>query len=263
METSKGRVLNGIVKKADEKEVVLLIPNREVRIPRAEIVLMLESRTSIMPTELLYPFNEHELRSLIAYVTGRAQVPMLALPGPGQLSNIFLFSGRDLINWHTAGPSWKAVDGEIVAPGPGGRQSNRVLISDLILEGDFQLTVRFHPGKNGHGALLLRDAVRPERPIGPRVVFSAGKPLVLAGGELIPEGEKPAAVNEVKADSWNKLEVIVADNRLQVRLNDGDVATAADAKLPVRRVIALEGSGSAGLEIRFRNLDIRLPNDKK
>ena len=257
--TTKGLVLNGIVKKEDENAVTILIPNRFVVIPRTEIESMLESRVSLMPTELLKPFNEHEVRSLIAYLSGRVQMPILATP---ELARILFFSGRDLINWHSTGADWKVVEGEIVAPSPeAGRPA--LLISELVLAGDFQLIVRFHPGKDGQGAILVRDASQPERPSGPRVVFAAGQPLALAGVQLIPGEEKAVAASGVKADSWNKLEIIVEDNRVRVRLNDKDAVEATDARPPARRVIAFEGSSASGREIRFRNLDIRLPNDKK
>jgi hypothetical protein len=41
------------------------------------------------------------------------------------------------------------------------------------------------------------------------------------------------------------------------------LAVLADAKLPARRVIALQGSGVAGDEIRFAGLEMHLPGEEK
>ena len=252
--TTSGLVYNGIIKESDTTAIKMLIPSRLVVVPRNQIEEMHESKISIMPTELLKDLDEHEVRSLIAYLSCRSQAPMLATP---ENASAFFFFGLNLSNWHNEGAPWKVDRGEITAPAPESGQAAQVT-SNLHLPGDFRLNLQFHVGRDGRGAVLIREVVRPDAMTAPRVEFAAGQPLALAGeeGERVPAGEE--GPQEVKADSWNKLEIIVADKRLQVRLNNRNAATATELKTTTRREIVLEGSEVTGQEIRFRNLDMQL-----
>jgi putative heme-binding domain-containing protein len=246
--TTTGLSYNGIVKHADADTVTLLIPNRLVVVPRKIIEEMRDSKVSLMPTELLKEFSEHEVRSLVAYLTGREQTPLLATP---ENAPYFFFNRQDLGNWQTAGSPWRLEDGELVPPAP--REGKpAVIVSNLVLAGDFHLTLRFRPGKDGHGAVQVRDAGMPDQPAGPRVVFAVGQPIALAGAD---GGPGP----EADIDSWNKLEIIAAKNAVTVRLNDRDAGTLTDPRRPARRTIAVEGPGVSGSEIRLRYLDLRVP----
>ena len=76
--TKTGQVYNGIIKQADADAITILVPNKLIVVPRKHIEEMQDSKISVMPTDLLKELNEHEVRSLIAYLSGRGQVPMLA-----------------------------------------------------------------------------------------------------------------------------------------------------------------------------------------
>ena len=138
------------------------------------------------------------------------------------------------------------------------------MISDLVVADDFRLALQFHPGKGG-GAIQIRDHERPDY-AGLRAEFTAGAPLELRDGNgfLLQPAEGPAAADAIKADAWNKLEIIVVDTRIQrVLLNGKDAIATKEIRIPARAVIGLEGHGVSGQEIRFRNLDLRLPSPKK
>jgi putative heme-binding domain-containing protein len=263
IEMTSGKVYNAIVKESDADTVTIQVSSKVEILRRSDIESMRESKVSIMPTELLKPFEEHEVRSLIAYLTGKVQVPLLATPDNAPY---YFFYGQDLTNWYNAGAAWKAEAMELVTPDAlGGKPS--LLISNLHMADDFHLFLRLNPGKDGRGAVLIRDASRPTSPTGPRVEFVAGAPVALIGtdGQRVAGQEDGSAADaEVKPESWdNKLEIIAADGRLRVRLNNKDVAERADLKLPARYLIALEGPSIPGQEVRFRNLDMRLIPQKK
>jgi putative membrane-bound dehydrogenase-like protein len=75
--TTSGRVITGIVKDQSANAVTLQTANDLVVVPRKEIDEMRQSPQSMMPNDLLTPLSEHEVRSLIGYLSGRQQVPMM------------------------------------------------------------------------------------------------------------------------------------------------------------------------------------------
>ena len=166
----------------------------------------------------------------------------------------FFFRGQNLNTWRSKGPAWKVDKDAVLAPPPAGQPAE--LISNLHVEADFHLTVWVNPGEKGRGAILFRDTTQPDLPVAPRVEFTAGKPLALAGVEA--EGVVPKYDNPVKPGAWNKLEIIVAGDSLQVKLNDKDALIATKPRLPRRRAVALQIPAAADENIRFSRLDIKL-----
>ncbi|HWY86411.1 MAG TPA: family 16 glycoside hydrolase, partial [Gemmataceae bacterium] len=258
--TTSGVVIVGIVKESNDAAVTLQTSSKIVVIPRKEIEEMRESKVSLMPVDLLKPLSDHEVRSLIAYVSGPAQVPLLA-----NFENaVYFFTSKDLTFWQPPRAPWKLDDRELVSPG---NQTGEPapLISDLVVADDFRLALQFHPGKDGRGAIQIRDHARPDY-AGLRAEFTTGAPLEMVDGNglRLQPAEGPAAADVVKADVWNKLEIIVADARIQrVLLNGKDAIATKEIRIPARAVIGLEGHGVSGQEIRFRNLDLHLPSPKK
>ncbi len=250
--TTAGLVYNGIVKQMDEETVSLLIPNRLVVIPREEIETMRESKISLMPADLLKPFNEHEVRSLIAYLSGKTQVPLLATPDNAPY---FFFYEQNLSNWQALDSTWTSQEGIIVSPAPQDGKPG-LLVSQLQIVGDFDMTLRFQPGPAGSGTVILGNARLPRN--GLRIEFAAGKPLTILGFE-----KEGVASQPIVGETWNKLEVMVESGRIRVRLNDTDALNAADLSVPERRVFVLEGSRTPLQSIRFRNLALRLRSSIK
>ena len=78
--TTSGVVYHGILKHADANSVTLFVPSKLVVIQRKNIEEMQDSKQSLMPTDLLKDFSEHDKRSLIAYLSGRARAPCWRRP---------------------------------------------------------------------------------------------------------------------------------------------------------------------------------------
>jgi hypothetical protein len=231
--------------------------SRKVVVPRQEIDEIQPSKVSLMPTELLKPFDEHEVRSLVAYLSGAGQVPMLARPETAVFITAY---GDDLTGWRRAHGEWKVEHGEIVAVGADVGEPP-ILISDLLLADDFVLVLRVHVGKDGRGAVILRgeDAEKA----GMRVEWAAGEGVVLVGGDSKRVGEGPDSRNPARVDAWNDLEVRVHGQRVEVRLNGLAVGQLADTQLPARRMIAFEGPRGGGRMARFAQLDLQLQSRDK
>jgi hypothetical protein len=200
------------------------------------------------------------VRSLVAYLSGRGQTPMLATA-----DNVAsFFNGQDLTGWRSARGQWKVKAGEIIAPGPINKEI-ALLVNELVA-GDFHLSLEVKLPKEGDGAILFRVEERPnEVPDHPAILFHAVKGGGIAfvrkkrnefEAKFWAVGEETPP--EIKPNAWNKLEIIAAGNRLKFRVNGKDDLTTADAKIPRRGLIALEGSIVPGQEIRFRNLQLKL-----
>lgn len=263
---ASGEVLNGIIQKDDGSAITLQIPGRIRVVPKDEIEEMHESKISLMPAGLLNEFTDHDKRSLIAYLQGTQQAPMLATP---ENALHFFPPAEDLSNWHSTGPRWTIEKGVLSAPDVGAGKTAQ-LISDLHIDDEFHLTLRFNPGKEGRGAIVIADPGQPDFSKAIRIEFAAG-----GRNEVVGADGKISLNVPAKADSWNKLEivlggkfdsqgkVVVEKGCLQVKLNDSETATVSAAAFPTRRVIALQGSGDPNCDVRFKNIGIRLVGAKK
>jgi len=260
---TNGAIFTGIIKEQNANTITFQTSNRMEVVRRKDIEEMQPSKVSLMPTGLLKELDQHEVRSLFAYLSGREQVPLL-----GRKDTVVYFSsyGKTLTGWRSARGHWQVDRGQIVAPEPQGGQP-ALLVNDLLLLDDFRVTLKLNPGKSGGGALLIRAEGTPDNvSSGVRVEFTAGGRVVLVGGDgkrADPIAGGPGADNLLRADSVNQLEIQVVGQRLQVRLNGKEAAELAEAGLPARRVIALEGPNISGIEVRFADLDLRLLPDKE
>ncbi|MCB1063439.1 MAG: c-type cytochrome [Verrucomicrobiae bacterium] len=79
IETSSGRVVSGFVVSENDNAITVQSLNEQIVIPAAEVTKRDEMATSMMPEGLLQPLSPTEVRDLIAYLSGTAQV---ALPAP-------------------------------------------------------------------------------------------------------------------------------------------------------------------------------------
>jgi putative heme-binding domain-containing protein len=250
--TTTGIVYNGIVQKEDADAITLLVPSRLVVVPRSEIEEMRISNVSLMPTDLLKDLTDFEIRSLIAYLSGTSQAAMLATP-----ENVphFFPPAEDLSNWHSNGPKWKVEKGVVLAPEPVEGKASQ-LIGDLHFVNDFHMTLRFNPGKDGRGAILIGDAGEADFSNAIRVELAGDEPLAIAG--IAAKISRVESSAKAKSDLWNKLEIVILADHIDLKLNDKDAVSATGIVFPQRRVIAMEGPGDLKRDMRFRNLSIRL-----
>jgi putative heme-binding domain-containing protein len=76
--TRAGRVVSGVVKEDTGKVLSVQTPTELVRIPSAEVEERRATKSSLMPEGQLQTLTEEQVRDLLAYLAGSAQV---ALPG--------------------------------------------------------------------------------------------------------------------------------------------------------------------------------------
>jgi len=81
IETKDGRVITGIVRGENAVSLTVVTANNTLIVPRAEIDSRTPGNVSMMPDDLLKALTADEVRGLIAYLQGPAQVP---LPAPSE-----------------------------------------------------------------------------------------------------------------------------------------------------------------------------------
>jgi putative heme-binding domain-containing protein len=76
IETTSGRVLNGIVVKENEQTLTVQTQNEAITLPKSDVQERKKSDLSMMPEGQLAMLSDVEIRDLIAYLAGPGQVPL-------------------------------------------------------------------------------------------------------------------------------------------------------------------------------------------
>jgi putative heme-binding domain-containing protein len=82
VQTSDGRTIAGVIKQEDDKALTLQTATEVIVTPKSEIENRQKTNSSLMPDGLLAKLSEEEVRSLVAYLAGREQVPAPVEPAP-------------------------------------------------------------------------------------------------------------------------------------------------------------------------------------
>ncbi|WP_218932467.1 PVC-type heme-binding CxxCH protein [Adhaeretor mobilis] len=253
--TDGGRVLTGIVSAEDDQAITFRTTTETLVLSKEEIEERTLSELSMMPDNQLKQFSPHEVLSLVAYLRGRLQVPLLATKDNASM----LFNGRDLTNWKGDSNLWSVEDGEIVGRTTG-LEENSFLISELTAE-DFELSLEVMLKENaGNSGIQFRSRQRKgfkemhgyQADIGPGWW---GKLYEEHGRELLWEesGEEFA-----QSGRWNSYKIRAVGSRIQTWLN-GQLCVDLDDPTGARRgVFALQIHSGGQTEVRFKNLRLEI-----
>lgn len=250
--TEAGRTITGIIKEQSTVALTLATANETVVVPRDEIEFTKVSDKSMMPDNLWQPLSEHEVRSLVAYLAGSAQVSMLATPDT--VKNFF--NGQDLAGWNGAANLWTVEDGTIVGRSQG-LKHNEFLTSDLLV-GDFELRVdvRLTPNTENSG-IQFRSRPLPNGEVqGYQADIGAGwwgKLYEERGRALLWDKSGEAFV---KPNEWNAYRIVAVGDRVRTYLNGHLCVDLDDPAGAKRGIIALQLHAGGPMEIRFRNLQL-------
>jgi putative membrane-bound dehydrogenase-like protein len=250
-----GRVVTGIVTKEDEKTLTVRTATETVVIPQEEIETRDLSELSLMPEDQLKQFSQHEFLSLIDYLRGRSQVPMLATKDNADL----LFNGRDLTGWAGDSQLWSVENGEIVGRSPG-LEHNSFLISDLSAE-NFRLSfdVKLVDDSGNSGVQFRSKALNGfhevqgyQADIGPdwwgKLYEENGRAVLWD-----KSGER-----HVKRGEWNHYVIEALGNRIRTWIN-GQLCVDFEETAGERRgVFALQLHAGQPMEVRFKNLKLEV-----
>ena len=249
-----GRVLTGLVRGEDKDALTLQTANEQVVIPLGEIDRRRPSDQSMMPEDLWTPLSEHEVRSLIAYLAGPAQVPMRATK-----ENIAgFFNGRDLTGWVGEAGLWSVENGEIVGK-TAGLKRNAFLRSEMAAA-DFRLSLKIKLVKNeGNSGIQFRSAALPggemkgyQADAGPgwwgKLYEENGRGLLWpkSGEEYVRPGE------------WNTYEIVAVGHSVRTRINGKPCVDLDDPAGATRGVFAFQLHSGDATEVRFKEIRLEL-----
>ncbi|WP_206028513.1 PVC-type heme-binding CxxCH protein [Thalassoroseus pseudoceratinae] len=251
--TTDGRVVNGLIKNEDAKSITLQTADAVVIIPKNEIEERAESQKSMMPDGQLKQLKPHEVRSLIAYLQGKKQVPMLANAG----NATSVFNGRDLTGWNGTQGLWSVENGELVGRTDGLKQ-NEWIVSDLSVE-DFRLSLEVLLVDNaGNSGIQFRSRAHDHEVSGYQADIGAGW-----WGKLYEEHGRgllwdKSGEQHVKPGQWNTYEIIANDHQIQTRINGQKCVDLNDPDGAHRGIIAFQIHSGGKTEVRFRNINLEI-----
>jgi putative membrane-bound dehydrogenase-like protein len=252
--TLSGRVVTGVIRAEDSRSVTVQTETETLIVPKDEIDERVLSDKSMMPDNQLQQFTENEIRSLVAYLQTREQVPLLAMPDNAAL----LFNGRDLTGWTGDASLWSVENSEIVGR-TSGLDHNEFLISDMTAE-DFRLELEVKLVDNaGNSGIQFRS--RP-LPGGEVAGYQAdigvgwwGKLYEEHGRALLwdKSGEAP-----VRAGEWNTYVIEARGDRIRTWINEELCVDLADPEGTRRGVFAFQLHSGGATEVRYRNLKLEI-----
>lgn len=250
--TVDGRTLNGIVKGEDQNAITLATANEIVVVPKSEIDERVTSDKSMMPDDILKPFSEREIRSLIAYLASPVQAPLPVVDGTAAV----MFNGNDLAGWTGNPDLWTVEDGEIVGK-TSGLNRNEFLINDLLLD-DFKFEVEVKLVDNqGNSGIQFRSQALPAGEVkGYQADIGVGwwgKLYEEHGRALLWDKSGEA---HVKKGDWNKYEISALGGKIQTWINGQPCVDLDDPAGAKAGVIALQLHSGGKTEVRYRNFKI-------
>lgn len=249
-----GQVIPGIVTEENDKAVTIQTAEALRVIPKDEIDERYLSDKSMMPDDQLKLFSEHEIRSLVAYLTGREQTPMLATKD----NAVTLFNGKDLTGWTGNPDLWSVENGELVGKSNGLRR-NEWIVSDLAAE-DFHLTleVKLVDNKGNSGIQFRSEPIEHGEVKGYQADIGAGW-----WGKLYEEHGRALLWDKsgepyVKKGDWNKYEIIARGPHIVTKINDQICVDLKDPKGARRGIFAPQLHSGGPTEVRFRNFKLEV-----
>ncbi|MEX2114141.1 MAG: PVC-type heme-binding CxxCH protein [Pirellulales bacterium] len=251
--TADGRVITGLVKAQSDAALTVQTATEQVVVPRDEIEQMKLSDQSMMPEDLLKPLDDAQVRALVAYVSGPAQVPMLAT----QESAKTLFNGVDLTGWHGNMSLWSVEGGELVGRSAGLKE-NEFLATDLAC-GDFRLKVEVNLVDNrGNSGIQFRSERLPD---GLVKGYQADMGLGWWGKLYEEHGRallwKKSAAQFVKP-GWNTYEIEAKGSTIRTWINGQLCVDLEDTGGARRGIFALQLHSGGPTEVRYRNFELTL-----
>tara|TARA_R110002049_G_scaffold4601_5_gene32501 strand:+ start:693918 stop:699713 length:5796 start_codon:yes stop_codon:yes gene_type:complete len=251
--TADGRLVSGLIKAEDDNSITLQTSDRKVIIPKDEVDERVEGTKSMMPDDQLKQFSPHEVRSLIAYLQGKQQTPMLA----NTENAATIFNGRDLTGWSGTEGLWSVENGELVGR-TDGLKRNEWIVSDLSAE-DFHLTLEVKLVDNaGNSGIQFRSKAHKGEVSGYQADVGKGW-----WGKLYEEHGRAllwdkSGEQHVTLGDWNKYEVIANGHHIITKINGKTCVDLDDPEGTHRGIIAFQLHSGGKTEVRFRNIQLEV-----
>ena len=247
------RSIIGIVKSEVNGVLTVQTDRETLTIAVADIASRKASELSMMPDDILKQVNEHEFRSLIAYLQTTAQVPQLATADNAK----DFFNGKDLTNWDGDKKLWKVDNGEIVGKTTTGLKRNNFLVSQTTVQ-DFKLSlkVKLTPDKENSGVQFRSEPLPDGEMRGAQADIGSGW-----WGKLYEESGRGILAKEggekfVKPGEWNDYVVEAVGGTVKIWINGNLCTDYTDEKLSRRGVVGFQIHSGGAMEVRFKDVKL-------
>jgi putative membrane-bound dehydrogenase-like protein len=252
--TADGQVVTGILKGELNGVYTFQTPDDVRQLSKDDIEEMKLSDKSLMPDNQIQQFTQHELRSLVAYVSAGGQTPMLATK-----DNVAsFFNGKDLTGWRGDEKLWSVENGEIVGKTEG-LAHNTWLVNELSV-GDFRLELDVKlAGNEGNSGIQIRSTPMSGGEVkGYQADVGAGwwgKLYEEHGRALLSD---KSGEEHVKKGDWNHYTIVCVGSRTQTWINGQKCVDLDDPQGARRGIIAFQLHSGGKTEVRFKNLKLTL-----
>ncbi len=207
----------------------------------------------MMPEALWDNLSDHEVRSTIAYLAAKGQVPALATADNAST----LFNGRDLTGWVGDPELWRVEGDEIVGQIKTHLPRHAFLRSELAAD-DFRLSfdVKLVANRGNSGLQFRSEPIADGQVKGYQTDIGPGwwgKLYEVNGrGGIVKE----ASESLVKPGDWNRVEVVAQGSKIETLINGHPSARVDDPAGARRGIFALQLHQGGPTEVRFK--DFRL-----
>jgi putative heme-binding domain-containing protein len=250
-----GRTVTGLIKGETPAAFTVVTAEETLTLAKDDIEERRTDKTSMMPDDALKLLNDHEVRSLFAYLQNPIQVPMLATT-----DNVKdFFNGKDLSNWTGDPKLWSVEGGELIGKTTSGLKKNEFLRSHMMA-GDFRLTlkVKLTPNKENSGIQFRSEELDGGEVKGYQADIGAGW-----WGKLYEEHGrtllwKESGEKHVREGDWNEYQIVATGTRIRTYIN-GQLCVDMDDPDGARRgIFALQLHSGGPMEVRFKDLKLEL-----
>lgn len=249
VQTRDGQVVSGVLKAEEPEAVTIRTISEDLIIPRAEVVDLTISETSMMPEGLLQLFRNDEVVDLVAYLRSAAQVPILATPANAG----DFFNGDDLTGWQGPSGIWRVENGVIVGEAPG--EGIGQLVSEMIVaDGTLSFEIKVAGARTAAGITVQGDRLNDGAARGNHFLFRENK----------WKGD-PASPNTLEAvptlsltGGWTQVEVTLGGAGASVIIN-GERHMKHITEGRRRGLIAFHISNEPAGSLQIRNLKLHVP----
>ncbi len=263
--TKNGKVIHG-TKAPDEGDnlVLLLSDASTLKLPKADVEEMRESKQSIMPEGALNQSSLQEIADLFAFLESGKAAPVEA-PGPDKEGFRPLFNGKTLDGWTATQPElWSVRDGTIIGKAEKGQLKMNTFLATKEKFSDFVLKVSVRLVKDqGNSGIQFRTTMLPNGTAkGYQADIAKGfwGLLLEEGGRHILKRPDPEAVKQpgfVKVDEWNQWVITAKGRHITLELNGIKCVDLEDAKGDLAGVIALQLHVGGSMEVQFKDIAIK------
>ena len=205
-----------------------------------------------MPDNQLKQFSDHQIRSLIAYLRAKSQVPILVTPE----NATSLFNGQNLNGWQAEEGLWSVENGEIVGRTKGIKH-NSFLVSNLTAD-NFRLSleVKLVDNKGNSGIQFRSDMKSVKEARGYQADIGPGW-----WGKLYDEHRRgllweKSGEQHVKKGDWNTYEIEAIGHKTRTWINGELCVDFDDPRGSSRGQFGLQLHSGGPTEVRFRNFKL-------